>query len=84
MFGSNLPEIPPWQRAPRLTPTALEPSVQGAAIVISDFDDNACRVVIDTITAPSGTVWSFAAAVTEKDAIKVLAKFPEPAAAAST
>lgn len=54
---------------------AQELRASGATVVVSDLDDDACRVVVDTITTAGGTAWPCAADVADEDAMKSLVDF---------
>lgn len=54
---------------------AQELRASGATVVVSDLDDDACRVVVDMITTAGGTAWPCAADVADEDAMKALVDF---------
>lgn len=56
---------------------ALELGASGAFVIVSDLRDEACRAVVDEITAAGGKAKAVAADVTDEDAMHAMASFAE-------
>lgn len=56
---------------------ALELAASGALVIVSDLQTDACRAVVDDITAAGGAARAFAADVTDEDSMRAIAAFAE-------